>query len=62
MAMKDRKGRLPLDLALNDRTREIMIVYSASPLGHKQEDVDWMDKAVQGVGKPVVKMSEPEIN
>jgi ankyrin repeat protein len=43
MATKDRKGRLPLDLAANDRTREILIVYSASPLSHKQDDIEWMN-------------------
>lgn len=61
MAAKDRKGRVPLDLAANDRTREIMIVYSASPLNHKPEDIDWMNQAVQGVGRPVQKISEPEV-
>jgi hypothetical protein len=46
MAIKDRKGRVPLDLAANDRTREILIVYSASPLNHKEDDITWMNQAV----------------
>lgn len=56
MATRDRKGRLPLELSLNDRTREILIVYSASPLNHKKEDIEWMNNAVAGVGKQVKKV------
>ena len=39
MALRDRQGLLPLDLSANDRTREILVVYSAAPLNHRPEDM-----------------------
>jgi len=38
----------PLDVAANDRTRELLIVYSANVASPKKEDLEWMDKAVLG--------------
>lgn len=46
MTMRDRNGKTPLELASNDRTREILIVYSSSPLNHRQDDIKWMDQAI----------------
>jgi len=43
MGIRDRSGKTPLELSANDRTREILIVYSSAPLNHNQEDVQWMD-------------------
>jgi ankyrin repeat protein len=35
MSLKDHSGKCPLELAQNDRTRELLIVYSAAPLNHR---------------------------
>ena len=45
MAIKDKSGKLPLELAANDRTRELLIVYSGSTttVNHRTEDVNWMN-------------------
>lgn len=53
MAIKDKSGKLPLELSANDRTRELLIVYSASPLNPRGEDMTWMNQAIQG-GKPIL--------
>lgn len=43
MAIKDKNGKLPLELSANDRTREMIIIYSAAPMNHRPEDITWMD-------------------
>lgn len=48
-------NKLPLDLAVNDRIRELIIVYSASPYNVKQSDIDFMDTAIRGQPVPTVK-------
>ena len=48
MQIKDVNGKTPIELCKNDRTREIVIVYSSVPLNHKEEDLKWMDDAIKG--------------
>lgn len=39
MSLRDKNGKLPLESSLNDRTRELLVVYSAAPFNHKPDDV-----------------------
>ena len=48
-------NKLPLDLAVNDRIRELIIVYSASPYNVKPSDIDFMDTAIRGQPVPTIK-------
>jgi len=53
-------NKTALDLAANDRVRELIIVYSAAPYRAKEEDLRWMDQAIRGE-KPVVKTDKHEL-
>lgn len=48
MMLRDRSQKTPLELAANERTREVMVVYSSSPLNHNKEDIKYLDSAIQG--------------
>lgn len=45
-----------LEMAVNDRTRELIIVYSSPPYKPSKEDREWMDtKAITSKGLPIMK-------
>ncbi|EAR84800.2 EF hand protein (macronuclear) [Tetrahymena thermophila SB210] len=50
--------KTPLDVAVNEHTRELLIVYSsaASGVGTKKEDIQWMNEAIKGQGLGVVEV------
>lgn len=44
-------------MAANDRTRELIIVYSSTPLSHSavaKEDLSWMNTALRGEKLPII--------
>ena len=41
-------NKTALDMAANDRIRDLIIVYSAVPFNVKSDDLRWMDQAVKG--------------
>ena len=48
IGIKDNSSKTPLDLASNDRARELIIVYSAPPYKVSKDDEKWMDNAIRG--------------
>jgi hypothetical protein len=46
MQLRDRTQKTPLELAANDRTREVLIVYSSSPMNNQESDFKYLDQAV----------------
>lgn len=48
--------KTPLELALNDRTRELIVVYTSAPLSSTKiakEDSQWLNAAVKGETMPI---------
>ena len=56
MSMREtRTHKTPLELACNERTRELMVVYSSAPYTLKSKDRSFLDSAVKGQGVVVQK-------
>lgn len=51
-------NKTPLDVAANEHSRELLIVYSSAPTNtfSKKEDLRWMNEAVKGKGLGVVEI------
>ena len=48
MAKKEKTlGKTPLELAKNERTRELMVVYSSVPYVNTPDDLKYLDNAIQ---------------
>lgn len=47
-----------LDLAANDRTREILIVYGTVSYKPNEEEKEWMNTAIKGEKLPITKLNE----
>lgn len=46
MLMRDRGNKTPLELAANDRTREVLIVYTSPPMNCEPTDINFLDSAI----------------
>ncbi|KAL4493478.1 hypothetical protein ABPG72_007486 [Tetrahymena utriculariae] len=58
ITLRDRaQKKTCLEMAANDRTRELIVVYSSTPLSHStapKEDLAWMNTALRGQKLPII--------
>lgn len=48
MGLREKKNhKTAMELALNDRTREMIVVYGTTPHQVGEEEREWMDKAIK---------------
>ena len=48
-------GKTPLELAANDHIKELIIVHSAPPYIPKKEDLEFMDRGIEGKKAKIVR-------
>ena len=49
MALKEKNlKKTPMELAKNERTRELMVVYSSVPYVNSKDDIQFLDNAIAG--------------